>query len=461
MAKLPNNYFVPFIFLLTCTLQAPLSSCRASGVLAPPPGDATDSNRLTDVAVALPDKAGLKEENRELLNGYQLLIEPLVDGCLTAKPVIQVHPWASTTIKEQFVQGCDYSVGMRLGKLSGDSSSLAAVYYTNWVSSKNALILKKESFQGRDTIALPLALKLTPEGEAAGFGKQGDTTTTPVPPGMTDLVISVDIGANHPIVATPTPQLPPVGETPGSAVEFIEVKATKTGDNPRYSPVLNDIVNHETPEDSNSYDDFITLDHETCHGIHAHIRNNLNTLGRKANGFYVLNGKGVLVAEPKMRKSQVAPFVPASLRGSKYNLYISGQTAWDDTPLYIFDEWNAYVNGSATGVDMVKAGKWTQGQRDAVYGTVEFAPYAIAVAMAVRTHDPSYFSSNKQFKEFLAWNLRRGMDLYREGVKITQFQMASQDAFYEKFKTSPDAEDLRKFAREYFGTAWTQQVLGF
>ena len=68
-------------------------------------------------------------------------------------------------------------------------------------------------------------------------------------------------------------------------------------------------------------------------------------------------------------------------------LYQGGSTygnesgAWDDTPLYIFDEWISYMNEGAVGVDQVKAGKWNAGWRDAVAGVIDFNVYAIATAM--------------------------------------------------------------------------------
>ena len=449
-----------FTALMLLALLVFVGGCRASGGLLPEPqgpGGATTTSGVTEVSVALPSKATFKTELAARLDGYRLLIDPLQDGCLTSKLIDLTSSWSIGSINEKLVQGCDYSVAMQLGNLSPDGKTLAKVFFSNWSGTKNGLLVKKESFAGKDVIALQVDLKLTMDGEAAGFGKTGDISVTPIPPGMSNLVIAVEFNKVPTVVTTPVQP----GEEVGGGVEFIDIPASKTSNNPNYGPVLNDIVSHEAPGDSNSYDDLVTLGHETCHGIHAYIRNKFNKLGRKANGFYVLNGKGVLVAEPRIRKSQIGQFVPKSLQLSRYNLYVAGQTEWDDTPLYIWDEWNAYVNGSATGVDLFKSGKWKAGSRDAVFGTLEFVSYSIAVAMAVQKYDEEYFRTNKQFRHFLAWNLKRGMDLYLEGSKVPDFQFNGQQQLYENLKTNKDAEELRNFSREYFGKEWTQRVLGF
>jgi len=248
---------------------------------------------------------------------------------------------------------------------------------------------------------------------------------------------------------------------PGENVEWLKFPAEKSLSDSSWGPVLTDIENHLPASYGTTYrdSDKITHGHETSHGIHSHIRNYFNKTGKRANGLYVLSDRGVIVVEPNIRKSQVAAFVPASLRGSRYSLYITGQTEWDDTPLYVWDEWNAYVNGGAVGTDLVKRGLWKYGWRDGVNGQLEFAVYAVAVAMAVQKHDPAYLEGNQQFREFLAWNLRRTMSIFREGQKMKDFAWAEQDAYYEKLKTSADAETWRSFFKGFFGDAFTSEVL--
>lgn len=259
---------------------------------------------------------------------------------------------------------------------------------------------------------------------------------------------------------------PPVadaGPRPGDGVVWFTWPEQHMASNASWGDALTDIARHLPTSYGSTYadPDKVTHGHETSHGIHAHLRNYHNPTGKRANAFYVLGDRVAFVVEPNIRKSQIAPYVPASLRGFRYGTYVTGQTAWDDTPLYVWDEWNAYVNGGAVGVDLAMAGKWTYGWRDAVSGVIEFVGYALATAMAVEALDPGYFASNTQFREFLAWNLERSMAIFLAGRTFPDFAWAEQDALWQSLKTSPDADAMRQFARRTFGDAWCLEVLGF
>lgn len=248
---------------------------------------------------------------------------------------------------------------------------------------------------------------------------------------------------------------------PGDGVIFHDLPAFNARTNARWGEVLTDVMQHEVPGENNNYDDKVTLSHETSHGIHSYIRNRLNDTGKRANGFYVMENRAVLVEEPPIRKSKIAAFVPVPLRGMRYSTYVTGQTSWDDTPLYIWDEWNGYVNGAAVGVNLVESGLWNAGWRDALMGPLEFVVYALATGMAVKQHASAYFDSNTQFKEFLAYNIERSMDLFFKGRVMSDFAWATQDAYYEKFKSSPEAAGMRAFVKGLYGEEWVKAVLGF
>ena len=248
------------------------------------------------------------------------------------------------------------------------------------------------------------------------------------------------------------------GVAQAKLVEVLDIATTNSKTNSKWGTVLTDIVQHEC--DSNSYDDLVTLGHETTHGINSYIRNSMNHLGRKANGFYILNGKAVVIAEPTMMKHDVAPFVPHSLQGSRYSMYITGMPDWDDTPLYVWDEWVAYTNGGAAGVDIEKAGLWSYGWRDAVMGPIEFTVYGIALVMAVKEKDPELFA-DEDFRSVFQQFIQRSMSAFREGQTMIDFKWDQQDAYYESFKTSSDAEPMRTFIRDMFGMEWCYMVLGF
>jgi hypothetical protein len=229
-----------------------------------------------------------------------------------------------------------------------------------------------------------------------------------------------------------------------------------------WGTALTDIIRHLPLSYGDTYADadLVTYGHETTHGINSHARNNLNRTGRRANGFYCMSDRVAIVIEPNIRKSAVAGFVPNSLRGSRFALYITGSPDWDDTPLYVFDEWVAYTNGSEVAMSLTREGLWRYGWRDAVAGSLEFTIYALATAMAVEAGDPAYFRDNAQFRAFVAWNAQRAMDLFRAGATNGNFQWAQQDQLLRSLQTSNDANAMREFARRVFGRPWAAQVLG-
>ncbi|MDQ3034118.1 MAG: hypothetical protein M3Y87_17035 [Myxococcota bacterium] len=236
-----------------------------------------------------------------------------------------------------------------------------------------------------------------------------------------------------------------------------------TSSGARWGDALTDIVRHLPRSYGDTYfdSDHVTYGHETSHGIHSHIRNYLNDTGARANGFYVMDDRACLVTEPRMRKSDVASFVPSSLRWSRYSLYITGSSAWDDTPLYVWDEWNAYVNGAEVGIERARTGLWTSGWRGTVDGVIEFVVYGIAVVMAAEARDPAWLTRDANALAFFAFELERSMRLFREGRTIPLMQWAEQDAYYERLRTGSEADAMRAFVRRHLGDAWTLRVMGF
>jgi len=260
----------------------------------------------------------------------------------------------------------------------------------------------------------------------------------------------------------PTPDAMPQPQ-PGDGVVWLDWPDQQHKSDPTWGAALTDIANHLPSSYGDQYwdADAETAGHETTHGINSELRNYHTGTNQRANGFYVLGDKAAIVLEPNIRKSDVNAYVPASLRGPRYDTYLVGQTAWDDTPLYLWDEWDAYINGAEVAIDQEQHGLWKGGWTDAVMGPLEFNVYALAEGMAVKAKDPSYFASNTQFKEFMAWQIRRAMDRYRTGSVMTDFAWTDQDDYYTKLETSSDAAALRQFARDTYGDAWVQQVLGF
>lgn len=93
--------------------------------------------------------------------------------------------------------------------------------------------------------------------------------------------------------------------------------------------------------------DLVTSAHELSHSVNSRIRNLFP--GQNKNGFYILGGKSHVFREPNLRLSIVARSIPSKLHCSLYKLYVvDAQRDWQTSPLYLFDEMSAYINGAAT-----------------------------------------------------------------------------------------------------------------
>ena len=253
------------------------------------------------------------------------------------------------------------------------------------------------------------------------------------------------------------------GPWPGSNLVILPFAAQKMASGAGWGTALTDIIRHipttygtqyDVPEDLVAWGDVGTL------GIDSYLRVYQNVTGQRANGFYLLKDRFALVVEPPTtRVSSVATYVPASLRGSRFQSYLVDQaTTWDDTPTFILDQWNCETNASAVAVELANAGSFPA-PRDGVSGALEFTVYALALGVAVEALDASYLATYTQFREFLAWEAERAMGLYRSGAVLPSLAAASQDAYYTAWKTSADGKALRNFARRTFGAAYVTKVL--
>jgi hypothetical protein len=205
--------------------------------------------------------------------------------------------------------------------------------------------------------------------------------------------------------------------------------------------------------------------HETTHGINSDLRQKFGKnmmevilddyvpsitvfkcvdLGQRVNGFYCLENRAAIIVEPNVTIGAVAKLVPKSLRGDVYKLYLVDMArSWDDTPLYICDEWSAYTSGSACRLDL-----GIKERQETVQYMMEFDIYAIALAMALK--GDGY--DDQQLKSFIIWNIERSMSIYRGE--------SGAASYLDKFRNSTDAEDLRTFSRKYFGSEWCKKTLG-
>lgn len=197
--------------------------------------------------------------------------------------------------------------------------------------------------------------------------------------------------------------------------------------------------------------------HETAHGIHSTYRN-LYQKGLKArvNALYMLDGKIAIVKEPDFLLQHIAREIPQSLRGYRYQLYFVEQRKyWDDCPIYVFDEWTAYICGGETAVDDLEFND-IKADSDAVSGCLEFSIYAVATYLTAKARTPDYLKHEPQFKSVLYYNLTRAEDAFYSGREA--FPSSKQEKLYEALQSSPDAAPIRNCLKEEFGGAFLLEV---
>lgn len=244
------------------------------------------------------------------------------------------------------------------------------------------------------------------------------------------------------------PQItPPPPEQPKVVVDIIRWPAVRQVNPDGIGKVLADIDSHMPAGHQYRDSNKITWAHETTHGINANIRNKHFQSGRKVNAFYVLEDRAIVVEEPKTTIGKVAQNVPASWKGTCFNLYLVKQrSGWDNEPLYLCDEWVAYTNGAACRKDLQM-----QDQASEIEFTCEFTGYVLTLAYTVKQNCPDY--DDRQFKAFVMWSCERTMQIYANEEGANKRLNA--------IRTSPDGEAIRQFARQYFGQEWCRQALGF
>jgi hypothetical protein len=123
---------------------------------------------------------------------------------------------------------------------------------------------------------------------------------------------------------------------------WVELKPLKDRDAGLH-PLLADVDAHVPNPGYWRSSDLGNWCHEGTHGVNARIRQEFNR-----PGFYLGGDRCLLATHPKFRCTEVAKYVPDEFRGFQYQTYAVGMAEqWDDQPLYLWDEWCAYVNGAA------------------------------------------------------------------------------------------------------------------
>jgi hypothetical protein len=242
--------------------------------------------------------------------------------------------------------------------------------------------------------------------------------------------------------------------------EWIEEKPLRKVEN--LGKVLSDIDSHMPAGHIYSESDRVGWGHETTHGIHSRLRNKhskSSTLikdGNKTswysidriNCFYVLENRAIVLKEPKTTIRAAQKHVPTMLRGPVWH-YMNA-SSWNNTPLYIFDEWVSYCNGAAVRHDLQ-----IKDRSETVTFALEMNVYAAAIIMAANQAEKT---SDPKLRNFFMWHTERMMDLYRKNGP-TQAQIN----YLQRLRTDDTeaGKKLREFLRNYCGDEWTKKTLGF
>lgn len=185
--------------------------------------------------------------------------------------------------------------------------------------------------------------------------------------------------------------------------------------------------------------------HEITHGINGVLR-----ISNKKPAFYCLNDIAFLL-EPteSTRLTHAAQFVPKELMGDAYQHYMveqrfphpkfPGSLGWDGEPLYIFDEFSAYINGTECIVELIKSGNFVvtdDTYRPTLGKVLQFAGYSSAVIAAIITYERGYDIS--PVVEFWNYQYKRALGLLAESNKLRHRKLydAEHDKILDRFVNS-------------------------
>jgi hypothetical protein len=230
--------------------------------------------------------------------------------------------------------------------------------------------------------------------------------------------------------------------------------------------VLTDIARH-LPEKSRYQDayrrymeagDLVTAGHEWTHFLNEYLS---LQCGSGVSAYYVLDNHYLTLSDPEGLRGKV-PDVPASLRGQLYQLYLvqNGGNARVD-PLYLFDEWSAYLNDVTLAVDQLESGKPLNPfnhqaiQPQTAANVLEFMFYGCAVGMAVKQYDPAYYASEpgRKLRAFVAYNAQRSIQVYRKALHRDELSGGDDRnvALMRSFRSSGDTADMRAWVKSDLG----------
>lgn len=196
--------------------------------------------------------------------------------------------------------------------------------------------------------------------------------------------------------------------------------------------------------------------HEETHGINSDIRNMYAGGTRTWKAFYVFKDRACVVTEPRFSLRDVTQFVPTLLRGQMYQDYMlraANGGVWMNEPLYMYDEWTAYVNALRASIEL---GDWNTSD---LRFSLEFGFLALAVLGGIHTHQKSY-PYLAQIEKFTLWNWRRMMWYWDYASERRMSFILDPLGYYRRFQqgTAGSVPGTRKWIKSWCGEALASEV---
>lgn len=221
------------------------------------------------------------------------------------------------------------------------------------------------------------------------------------------------------------------------------------------SKALNDIESHLFSGHIYDTNDLVSCAHECTHGINSALRSIVG-INNTYQALYTLNNTCVIIRSPRnLTLLNVSNFVPFSIRGEYYQQYLREQSrSWNDTPLYILDEWQAYSNSACVAIELGNLDRLDQTYIRCLY----FMGYSLVLCKAVSV-DSTY--DDRQLKGYVLSHAKRViLDI---GLLLNNQQLLTKQHrnFLLTLQRGRDTMELREFCYAYFGKDACKSVFGF
>ena len=159
--------------------------------------------------------------------------------------------------------------------------------------------------------------------------------------------------------------------------------------------------------------------HEKTHTVNSKLRQRY-----RGGCLYILGGTFVRFEEPRFTIADVNRNV--RYRGG-VSWYLTGQPgrSWNSTPLYLFDEWSAYTNGSfAAGKD------GHTGYGATLEYAMEFAYYTATLVRML----PDTYKDKEEIRLYWIWNAKRLDTLAVNAKKTGWLYRPANDGWHAEMK---------------------------